>query len=781
MSEKTSISAICLTFARPQLLEEAIHSFLIQDYDGPKELIVLNTFLRQRLIGDFPNVRIINAEKRPSSLGACRNLAISQAKHDYIVIWDDDDVFLPWHLRNYAEAFADPNIFWAHQDTHYLALKHVIRNVTGSGNAALAFKRSTWVELGGYSNAVNSGEDTQFIGRLTQKFPGKPIVLTPERVSYVYCWATGSYHISGWGEDAAGKVTGYRKAEAEANKLLMQGRLKRGPIRLHPTWRRNYLAQAGKFCSSLSAAGVTVNNTMQQDEPPLIFHAVERHESLGAKELTRKKLSVQSWAILYREHDVIPCHYVRYKRDSSSIGDTRRLPFLRDVLKNALQRCGQNDIVMWTNDDTILHPQIADKLREHIAVHGAVTAIRCEFSAEQKISFRAPPEEWARQTANAHCSGRDLFAAQAQWLRDHFQYISDFVLGAPWFDYALAELVRRTHRGPNKTSSIGALSFPSELEMGYVGHVAHSPKWSRQVAASAFSNQYNERLHREFMACSFMTSDEIIPDPVAAEPAKPTNAFTVTPRNISDLVTAERVITDMWIVFPVCNKDAHLLVENLKWMHELDGPSRFRALLAHDNSLANSLKQRIKHALERAFPSHQEFCYPTPTTSKWPVAPNFAWQHTARHMMQHKVPWLWFEPDATAISTGWMDALFHAYQECDRLVMGPVVKGSGHINGVAIYDHTFIEYVPGVMTCTDIAWDAVWKPQVWALGHDASDIMQHAWGMQNGKLTQSGGFGGPQFNSVKALSLLLPTAVMFHRVKNTSLIRQLKAQKAQAK
>ena len=36
------VSCICLTYGRVALLEEAIFSFLQQDYAGVKELIVLN-------------------------------------------------------------------------------------------------------------------------------------------------------------------------------------------------------------------------------------------------------------------------------------------------------------------------------------------------------------------------------------------------------------------------------------------------------------------------------------------------------------------------------------------------------------------------------------------------------------------------------------------------------------------------------------------------------------------------------------------------------------------
>ena len=44
MERTPAVSCICPTYGRPELLEEAIYCFLLQDYPGPKELIVLNDY-----------------------------------------------------------------------------------------------------------------------------------------------------------------------------------------------------------------------------------------------------------------------------------------------------------------------------------------------------------------------------------------------------------------------------------------------------------------------------------------------------------------------------------------------------------------------------------------------------------------------------------------------------------------------------------------------------------------------------------------------------------------
>src|SRR5438105_148799 len=98
MNEKESVSAMCLTYGRPELLEEAIECFLIQDYGGDKELIILNDLPEQILEFDHPQVRTINVPKRFRTLGEKRNAAAALASHDVLFVWDDDDIYLPHRL-----------------------------------------------------------------------------------------------------------------------------------------------------------------------------------------------------------------------------------------------------------------------------------------------------------------------------------------------------------------------------------------------------------------------------------------------------------------------------------------------------------------------------------------------------------------------------------------------------------------------------------------------------------------------------------------------------------
>jgi Glycosyl transferase family 2 len=93
------VSCICLTYGRPELLEEAIHSFLLQEYPGDKELIVLSDFDRQQLMFEHPEVHVLNLTRRFRTVGEKANAAVALAAHDLLFVWDDDDVYLPQGRR----------------------------------------------------------------------------------------------------------------------------------------------------------------------------------------------------------------------------------------------------------------------------------------------------------------------------------------------------------------------------------------------------------------------------------------------------------------------------------------------------------------------------------------------------------------------------------------------------------------------------------------------------------------------------------------------------------
>jgi len=235
------VSCICPTYNRPpqyqHLLEEAIESFLRQDYPN-KELIIINDCPGQELICDEPSVRVVNVAERFSSIGAKQNAAIDLARGELIAPWDDDDISLPWRLSLSVERLGDadyfnPRCYWF-LDNEGLHFDHSM----GYANNASLFRRAAFEGVGGYpseSFGADAALDAAFSGlaHVVDPLRGNK-ELTRDEWFYIYQWGVSPVHMSGSGVEDF-----YR----EVGKLpVVEGR-----FHLSPHWRRDYVAEARRI------------------------------------------------------------------------------------------------------------------------------------------------------------------------------------------------------------------------------------------------------------------------------------------------------------------------------------------------------------------------------------------------------------------------------------------------------------------------------------------------------------------------------------------------------
>lgn len=89
------VSWICSTYRRPEFLPDVLDAFLAQEWDGEKELVILNDEPQQTLVCDIPGVRCINWKWRIESSGGKMNIACSLASGDLLMPTDDDDWYGP--------------------------------------------------------------------------------------------------------------------------------------------------------------------------------------------------------------------------------------------------------------------------------------------------------------------------------------------------------------------------------------------------------------------------------------------------------------------------------------------------------------------------------------------------------------------------------------------------------------------------------------------------------------------------------------------------------------
>jgi glycosyltransferase involved in cell wall biosynthesis len=242
------ISAKCITYGRVSTLEEAIYSFLQQDYPGEKELVIVNDYPKQKLIFDHPEVRIINLDHTFSTIGDKENYAIELCKGELIAVWDDDDVALPNHLMNIASVWKpDTNMLHWNRGVYYNAPN--ITDIVGLGNSGIVYSKKAWEAIG-KSPIENAGGDMTLIHRIHELGRQHVVLASPpdKEVSWFYRWGgIDVYHQSGQGHDVVGKPNAIQRHSAFIEDKLQKGQIPTGDVILNPHWKYDYVQMLKSF------------------------------------------------------------------------------------------------------------------------------------------------------------------------------------------------------------------------------------------------------------------------------------------------------------------------------------------------------------------------------------------------------------------------------------------------------------------------------------------------------------------------------------------------------
>lgn len=228
------IGCICPTYDRvshaPILLEEAIESFLRQDYEH-KVLLIINDCKNQIITCDIYQVEILNLNRRSSSLGEKYNTAINLLSDcDAFAPWEDDDISLPWRLSHSVEMLKNHNVNYYNPKQYwfYNGQYNYHHSIGVSHNCSM-FTRQGFVDAGGYP-FISGAQDMVFDRKLienTSSFIGD--TLPPEKWFYINRWNTNSYHLSG-----NSNHNKYYSDIGKSNKKL-------GVYSLKPKWINNYV------------------------------------------------------------------------------------------------------------------------------------------------------------------------------------------------------------------------------------------------------------------------------------------------------------------------------------------------------------------------------------------------------------------------------------------------------------------------------------------------------------------------------------------------------------
>lgn len=161
---------------------------------------------------------------------------------------------------------------------------------------------------------------------------------------------------------------------------------------------------------------------------------------------------------------------------------------------------------------------------------------------------------------------------------------------------------------------------------------------------------------------------------------------------------------------------------------------------------------------------------PEYSVSGWIAGANSLFFAAALHVEQnHLGPWVWMEPDAIPLRTGWLDAVQDAYAKCGKRFMGAVIAANLHgqphtyMNGVAVYpENLWNEFRNAGNEAFDVVLSRRYMPEC-----ANSALFQCMWGQKD--LPPTFTIGKYKGGHVYTKQNLDARAVIFHRNKDGTL------------
>lgn len=253
--------------------------------------------------------------------------------------------------------------------------------------------------------------------------------------------------------------------------------------------------RAGTIAQELSAASRLMKSTTPSAPGntkaggEAMVHIVERHKP----EPDRVLMAIRSWQAIYDRKEMAPLHIWPTLRSSAQMGDSRNLPYLKDLLGRAMDSSAE--IVVFTNGDIVLHPETPSAIQSHLKHFGALSSFRINVATPPPA--RGTLREWANHGKSD--LGRDLFAFRKSWLATHWDSIPNFFVGEWEWDLAMAIMIRMSNKVPIREKAELSIWHPSsELPLGYIVHQNHERKWLMKSFFNSPAKRHNLKLANEW-------------------------------------------------------------------------------------------------------------------------------------------------------------------------------------------------------------------------------------------------------------------------------------------
>jgi len=190
------IDCLMGTYGRYSVVCEALACFLRQSALSSATLLIYNQH-PSPLSFDHPRVRVVNERAPEGTLRHIRRRMHELARPDADLIhwWDDDDLYLPWHLEDCLAHIGD-HVAWKPKSSWYSYAN------TGFRRAENRFEGS-WIFRAGYLKAAPIDTHPTYTDHpvILQTVEANRLATTElgDRTSYIYRWSNGTAHLSSYG------------------------------------------------------------------------------------------------------------------------------------------------------------------------------------------------------------------------------------------------------------------------------------------------------------------------------------------------------------------------------------------------------------------------------------------------------------------------------------------------------------------------------------------------------------------------------------------------------
>ena len=182
------------TYGRPALVQNAISCFLAQDYPAKRRRMLILDDAGQIAPQEGEGWSLLSTPVRMPTLIAKYVVleAVDAGWADAFVIWDDDDIYLPWHLAEHARVlqyaqWSHPKMVWS-----LYGGGPTLKSAPGRFWASAAVRRDLHRRLQGFIPSARADFDQAHLSAW-RKYGGEPG--RPEPPSYVYGWGRAK-HVS---------------------------------------------------------------------------------------------------------------------------------------------------------------------------------------------------------------------------------------------------------------------------------------------------------------------------------------------------------------------------------------------------------------------------------------------------------------------------------------------------------------------------------------------------------------------------------------------------------